>query len=164
DRLKSAFSDALKRAAVKLGIGRYLYRLPLQWVEYDAQTRQLKGAPKLPDWAQPRELKQPRKAPPPQISAGPDGISRDQWEQIKGNRTILDGAVHELSARERPARLAQHDLQQAKFRRRQVEFSTLGSHLVLDAINANAQVLDHPNRLVGGFGPPLQGADALQQH
>ncbi len=28
DKLKAAFSDALKRAAVKLGIGRYLYRLP----------------------------------------------------------------------------------------------------------------------------------------
>ena len=32
DRLKAAFSDALKRAAVKFGIGRYLYRLPQQWV------------------------------------------------------------------------------------------------------------------------------------
>ena len=30
DRLKAAFSDALKRAAVKFGIGRYLYRLPAQ--------------------------------------------------------------------------------------------------------------------------------------
>jgi hypothetical protein len=28
DRVKAAFSDALKRAAVKFGIGRYLYRLP----------------------------------------------------------------------------------------------------------------------------------------
>src|SRR6476646_3070340 len=27
DRLKAAFSDALKRAAVKFGIGRYLYRI-----------------------------------------------------------------------------------------------------------------------------------------
>src|SRR5262245_7306646 len=33
DRLKAAFSDALKRAAVKFGIGRYLYRLPQQWVD-----------------------------------------------------------------------------------------------------------------------------------
>src|SRR5437016_353833 len=35
DRRKAAFSDALKRAAVKFGIGRYLYRLPSQWVDYD---------------------------------------------------------------------------------------------------------------------------------
>src|SRR4051812_131940 len=28
DRAKAAYSDALKRAAVKFGVGRYLYRLP----------------------------------------------------------------------------------------------------------------------------------------
>ena len=39
DRRKAAFSDALKRAAVKFGIGRYLYRLPAQWVDYDPQKR-----------------------------------------------------------------------------------------------------------------------------
>src|SRR5947209_15981477 len=39
DRLKAAFSDALKRAAVKFGVGRYLYRLPTQWMDYDAQRR-----------------------------------------------------------------------------------------------------------------------------
>src|SRR5881392_2732665 len=33
DRLKAAFSDALKRAAVKFGIGRYLYRLPAIWCD-----------------------------------------------------------------------------------------------------------------------------------
>jgi hypothetical protein len=42
DRLKAAFSDALKRAAVKYGVGRYLYRLPSQWVDYDPQRRQFK--------------------------------------------------------------------------------------------------------------------------
>src|SRR5262249_52993764 len=31
---KAAFSDALKRAAVKFGVGRYLYRLPRQWCDY----------------------------------------------------------------------------------------------------------------------------------
>src|SRR3954454_17920306 len=40
DRLKAAFSDALKRAAVKFGIGRYLYRLPQQWADYEPQKRQ----------------------------------------------------------------------------------------------------------------------------
>jgi hypothetical protein len=33
DTLKGAFSDALKRAAVHLGIGRYLYRLGELWVD-----------------------------------------------------------------------------------------------------------------------------------
>jgi hypothetical protein len=53
DRRKAAFSDALKRAAVKLGIGRYLYRLPRQWVDWDAQKRQFVKAPTIPAWALP---------------------------------------------------------------------------------------------------------------
>ena len=52
DRLKAAFSDALKRAAVKFGIGRYLYRLPQQWADYDPARRQFVSPPRLPDWAQ----------------------------------------------------------------------------------------------------------------
>src|SRR5208337_3816806 len=40
DRRKAAFSDALKRTAVKFGIGRYLYRLPSQWCDYDPQKKQ----------------------------------------------------------------------------------------------------------------------------
>lgn len=54
DRLKAAFSDALKRAAVKFGIGRYLYRLPAQWVDYDPQKRQIVSPPRLPAFAQPQ--------------------------------------------------------------------------------------------------------------
>jgi hypothetical protein len=53
DRMKAAFSDALKRAAVKFGIGRYLYRLPNQWVDWDAQRRQFLHTPKLPAFALP---------------------------------------------------------------------------------------------------------------
>lgn len=53
DRRKAAFSDALKRAAVKFGLGRYLYRLPLQWVDYDPQKRQFTRTPQLPAWALP---------------------------------------------------------------------------------------------------------------
>jgi hypothetical protein len=48
DRLKAAFSDALKRAAVKFGVGRYLYRLPAQWVDYDAQKRRFARTPEMP--------------------------------------------------------------------------------------------------------------------
>src|SRR5439155_23109595 len=45
DRLKAAFSDALKRAAVKFGVGRYLYRLPTQWMDYDPQRRHFAKTP-----------------------------------------------------------------------------------------------------------------------
>ena len=51
DRMKAAFSDALKRAAVKFGVGRYLYRLPSQWADYDPQRRQFVRTPALPTFA-----------------------------------------------------------------------------------------------------------------
>lgn len=53
DRLKAAFSDALKRTAVKFGIGRYLYRLPAQWVDYDPVKKQIVRPPQLPAFAIP---------------------------------------------------------------------------------------------------------------
>ena len=53
DAAKAAYSDALKRAAVKFGIGRYLYALPKQWVNYDEQKKQLAQIPTLPKWATP---------------------------------------------------------------------------------------------------------------
>jgi hypothetical protein len=45
DRMKAAFSDALKRAAVKFGIGRYLYRIPNVWHDYDPAKKQFIGRP-----------------------------------------------------------------------------------------------------------------------
>jgi hypothetical protein len=51
DRRKAAFSDALKRAAVKFGIGRYLYRLGPLWVDFDPQKKKFATDPgtwKLP--------------------------------------------------------------------------------------------------------------------
>lgn len=74
DRLKAAFSDALKRAAVKFGIGRYLYRLPAQWVDYDGVKKQIVSPPQLPPWAlpkarrtaQPAQSAQPAQKPAPQ--------------------------------------------------------------------------------------------------
>jgi len=53
---KGAVSDAFKRAAVKLGVGRYLYYLPQEWVAIN-QYRQIITPPNLPAWALPREQK-----------------------------------------------------------------------------------------------------------
>jgi len=58
DRLKAAFSDALKRCAVKVGVAKYLYRIPAIWVDYDAQKKQFLSTPQLPKWAVPEA--QPR--------------------------------------------------------------------------------------------------------
>lgn len=53
DKHKAAYSDALKRAAVKWGIGRYLYSLPATWADYDPQRRDFVRPPSLPAWALP---------------------------------------------------------------------------------------------------------------
>lgn len=50
---KGQFSDAFKRAAVKWGIGRYLYYLPAEWVPLKNFGREIAQYPKLPDWAYP---------------------------------------------------------------------------------------------------------------
>jgi hypothetical protein len=71
DRLKAAVSDALKRAAVKFGIGRYLYDLPRQWVDYDPQRKQFVRTPTLPPWAVPK-------------SKGPETITQEQGRILEG--------------------------------------------------------------------------------
>ncbi|WP_414039423.1 Rad52/Rad22 family DNA repair protein [Acidithiobacillus sp. M4-SHS-6] len=64
--LKSAASDAFKRAAVQFGIGRYLYELPTTWVDLDADGR-MRETPELPDWALPESERtsepEPERAP-----------------------------------------------------------------------------------------------------
>jgi hypothetical protein len=72
DQQKAAFSDALKRAAVKWGIGRYLYRLPKQWVGYDPQRRQFTEAVRLPAWALPAGQFEVPSPQTPQESAEPE--------------------------------------------------------------------------------------------
>ena len=57
EAIKGGISDAFKRAAVKWGIGRYLYDLPGIWVPIEARGKSfvLKETPKLPDWALPKK-------------------------------------------------------------------------------------------------------------
>jgi Rad52/22 family double-strand break repair protein len=65
DRAKAAVSDALKRAAVKFGIGRYLYSLPPQWADYDPATRRFVNPPRLPEWARAKPANPPTPTPTP---------------------------------------------------------------------------------------------------
>jgi len=56
EAVKGGLSDALKRAAVKWGIGRYLYQLPAKWVTCEQRGRSvvLTQTPALPEWALPQ--------------------------------------------------------------------------------------------------------------
>lgn len=52
---KGGISDAFKRAAVKWGIGRYLYQLGNTWVAVKprGRTHEIAENPQLPEWATP---------------------------------------------------------------------------------------------------------------
>lgn len=43
-----AEAQAFKRACVKFGLGRYLYDIPVQWVDYDSEKGRLLETPTLP--------------------------------------------------------------------------------------------------------------------
>lgn len=52
---KGGISNAMKRAAVQWGIGRYLYKLPTMWVAIE--NKKIKGKPpELPNWALPIQM------------------------------------------------------------------------------------------------------------
>ncbi len=108
DRRKAAFSDALKRAAVKFGIGRYLYRLPSQWVDYDPKKRQFARTPTLP----PAALRQPRSAthhPPGRVVS-----TEKQKAESKGGPTMpANGIELQRRVHDYDARLAQQGVCQA---------------------------------------------------
>jgi hypothetical protein len=76
---KGAMSDAFKRAAVKWGIGRYLYRLDSLWAPID-QYKKITQVPKLPDWALPG---------PRTTLAEHTAAVRDNWESI----VVVKGAL-----------------------------------------------------------------------
>jgi hypothetical protein len=56
NRAKAALSEALKLAAIKWGIGRFLYAMPKVWVAYDEQRQQLSEKPQIPAWALPSKM------------------------------------------------------------------------------------------------------------
>lgn len=88
DRLKAAFSDALKRAAVKFGIGRYLYRLPAVWTDYDPQKKQFTQTPQLPAWAL-----------PPKKNSAPQSVQTAKSPGLPHNGDELHRRLREYDAK-----------------------------------------------------------------
>jgi hypothetical protein len=115
DRRKAAFSDALKRAAVKFGIGRYLYRLPQQWCDYDPQKRQFSRTPTLPPFALPKmakAAKTPKESAKPAEPAQPAAVATPPESKAKGGAgrgapaLPADGAELQRRLNDYDARLA----------------------------------------------------------
>ena len=94
--LKAGVSDALKRAAVQFGVGRYLYDLDQPQVEVDAAGRIIGPRPALPDWALPEEL---RGAPEPasgSFRTGSAGPEQRKVRQGSHRATQARSATHQL--------------------------------------------------------------------
>lgn len=85
DRMKSAYSDALKRAAVKFGVGRFLYSLPSQWCDYDPVKKTFLSKPTLPGFTppKPQPVVQPKPQPQPVQNQGPGHTVGDLIRLLK---------------------------------------------------------------------------------
>jgi hypothetical protein len=104
---KSAYSDAIKRAAVKWGIARYIYRIPKQWVGYDAARKQLAETPELPSWAQPGGTRSTgEQAPANGRSSNIGNGSSGSGMSTSGNRVAGQDAGRGVWPQRRPDRLA----------------------------------------------------------
>lgn len=88
DNLKTGYSDALKRAAVQLGIGRYLYRMGAGRAQWDG--KRITKAPAVPNDF----------LPPDYRPAGPDLADRavKAAERLAARRTQADPKNRETAA------------------------------------------------------------------
>lgn len=97
EAVKGGVSDALKRAAVKFGIGRYLYGLDAQWTPFDGYR--FTQTPRLPDWALPEALRGQQPNTPPsaqtrqqQPPSAPQGLAAEVSRLLKEELAMTDVA------------------------------------------------------------------------
>lgn len=92
---KAATSDALKRCAVHFGIGRYLYDLPKQWVDWDDAKRKPVHTPELPDWAKPDHERSPGGA---QLVQALEQLRHELPEDLDAQRAVYHALKRALAA------------------------------------------------------------------
>ncbi len=103
DSLKAAFSDALKRAAVKFGVGRYLYGLDKVWVQVegnflsDSQIDKLRA--RLPRPGKPAEK-------PARAEERAEAREEEVAERLKKADEAISRLVGELKAQGKGAEAA----------------------------------------------------------
>lgn len=87
---KGGISGALKRAAVQLGIGRYLYYLPNVWHPLK-NGRYLQGEPSLPAWALPGGRgRPPQSAAPPTTRMSSDEPAPQEPPKAAAQQPVKD--------------------------------------------------------------------------
>ncbi len=118
DRMKAAVSDALKRAAVKWGVGRYIYSVPHQWVAFDG--RKFTARPQMPAEFLPRRpaaQQAAQKPAPQQAPATVTTITEEQGKKIASllaqAKTPWDTFRQHFKGVERLGQLTQDDYRRA---------------------------------------------------
>jgi len=98
DSLKGAFSDALKRVAVKLGVGSYLYSLPRVWADLgddrkiinpEAIKREILSGKQAADASPPRSIHRQNTEERPAPSA-PSSASLKKQGASEGSNSMTD--------------------------------------------------------------------------
>ena len=109
DRLKSAVSDSLKRVAVRVGCGRYLYAVKPTWWDYDPQKRKFVNPPTIPALAnqKPAAPAQQRQQPAKQTTTPPASAPQG------GTTMPKNGAELESRLKAKDDKLAQEEKIQA---------------------------------------------------
>lgn len=135
---KGALSDSFKRAAVKWGIGRYLYDLDSPWVELEVAGRSFK----IPDREKARLQALLRGSPPPPASAGLPPHRREVAEYVASALNIIDVAMTKQNLRDW--------WEQEKGARREAGLSQADVNLLSSTMKAKAEKLpDGDNTLLG---------------
>lgn len=124
EAIKGGFSDAFKRAAVKWGIGRYLYDLPDVWVPIEARGKSfvLKDTPKLPTWALPKRRLNPKSKMPASDIEGTESDANSTSPKPNGGKyarpmspETLKEALQRKAAKANPATEKQINLTRILF-------------------------------------------------
>lgn len=147
---KAAYSDAFKRAAVKWGVGRYLYGLKQEWLPYDPAKKCFVGdAPVRPAKERsPSHVSAPAPAAPP-VEPPVQPISAKQIAQIVELRGLLqvpDDAWKQIVARRGVASAREMTATQA-----QELIETLQFHVSANQIQAMLGAHPVPHQVQGGL-------------
>jgi hypothetical protein len=95
-----AEAQAFKRACSKFGLGRYLYEIPIQWVEYDEEKTRLADVPQLPEKFLPKKPVANRQLPlEPSTSHKPQTTSA---AQARKDSLVQDTIVQNSMVQDKP--------------------------------------------------------------
>jgi len=94
---KGAVSDSLKRAAVQWGIGRYLYRFPTQWTEFDG--RNISGSINVPAFATTNNKAYTIPGKPKKKPEQKKPTTQQRKKKVQKKEKVIKKVTNEISAK-----------------------------------------------------------------